>query len=576
MLKRFNYAAILLGSLALGITMSATGCGDSGDTTPSSSVSNNKTAGPVTVQLDSKAQEIIATNNITNVEYLFTDKDGKQVKLTSQQITPTNSSKKLSKAEAKDGRVDTKTTTITIEGVPKVSTEVVAVYYSDNGEIAALQCSKLDWTSTVAISSGALYDARNANYTFDASAELIKKGDYTDLHVGAIPKDYVPSVTGQPDIDLTGLIEVKIDNKYFETKGNSDIIGRYYGKEYTTYDGSVASVNFKTIDGEQKLSTNPIFVTDRVLDEVKIEPSYPEIDGIRTELGTNIHEEGEYLIMCPPNTDKIDYAFGKEVVSVFTYKDSAAKDIGNVAVRKMPIAPTYIRYNTDSNKDKGNVPNTTELYEVEYRITDRDGNPMNGDIVNDTTSAYGFATVSVDCSKSEKEIPFYVVATIKPSAKNKVDKELVSTPLKVRSIYVEPIIEHGIKGEDGSYKVPDIAYFKPGTQVNLHLVTSFESEDFYITDEYGNKNQTGFFSYGFDIPESVAYYPDTYFIDDELGKQVQGLEVAHEKGSPIYTISCTDTLPSDHRFKLNADESGFALFKEYYLKTASFTICPAQ
>ena len=173
MLKRFNYAAILLGSLALGITMSATGCGDSGDTTPSSSVSNNKTAGPVTVQLDSKAQEIIATNNITNVEYLFTDKDGKQVKLTSQQITPTNSSKKLGKAEAKDGRVDTKTTTITIEGVPKVSTEVVAVYYSDNGEIAALQCSKLDWTSTVTISSGALYDARNANYTFDASAELV-------------------------------------------------------------------------------------------------------------------------------------------------------------------------------------------------------------------------------------------------------------------------------------------------------------------------------------------------------------------------------------------------------------------
>lgn len=571
MQKRFNYAAILLSSLVLGVTMCATGCGDSGDTTPSSSTSNNKTAGPVAVQLDSKAQEIIAANKITNAEYLFTDKDGKQVKLTSQQINSASSSKKLGKAEAKDGRVDTKETTITIDGVPKVSTEMVAIYYNGNDEIAALQCSKLDWTGTVSISSDSFYDATGANYTFDASAELIKKGDYTDLHVGAIPKDYVSGVTGQPDIDLTGLIEVKIDSKYFETKGNSDIIGRYYGKEYTPQrDGSVASVNFKTIDGEQKLSTNPIFVTDRVLENIVIVPE--NIDG--KTIDTNIHEDGEYIIMCPPKTDKIDYAFGKKVVSTYTYKDSAAKDMGNVPVREMPILAS-LRYSKDGSK-MGNLPGAY-LYDIEYKITDRNGNPINGTVVNDTTiDIPGFATVSVDCSKSEKEVPFYVVATVKPNAKNKVDKEFVSSPLKVRSIYVEPILEHGIKSEDGSYRAPDTADFKPGVQVDLHLVASFESEDFYITNEYGSQNQTGFFSYDFDIPESVAYYPDTYFIDDELGKQVQGIEVAHEKGSPIYTISCTDTLTSSHRFKLNADEPGFALFKEYYLKTASFTIWPAQ
>lgn len=556
MLKRFNYAAILLGSLALGITMSATGCGDSGDTTPSSSVSNNKTAGPVTVQLDSKAQEIITANNITNAEYLFTDKDGKQVKLTSQQITPTNSSKKLGKAEAKDGRVDTKTTTITIEGVPTVSTEVVAIYYNDNDEIAALQCGKLDWTSTVAVIPSLLYNAQGANYTFDASAELIKKGDYTDLHVGVIPKEYTPSLTGQPDIDLTGLIEVKIDNKYFETKGNSDIIGRYYGKEYTTYDGSVASVNFKTIDGEQKLSTNPIFVTDRVLEKVTVHPdNYSGVLPLDTP-STNLNEAGECVVLCPLKTDKVDYASGKKLVKVSSYYQTPPVR-GYAAVRELPIS---ISVDYPYHEGKGDIPDV-DLYDIEYTVTDRNGNPLNRNATKVESREGdwpGFATIFAECSKNEKVLYFSVKATFKPNAKNKVDKEFTSEPFNVRAVYVEPDVDLAVKDESGNYEFTIPGYFDatPGAERDFYLTFNLcnagiveGSQDYYESEQ-------------FDLPEAIAYYP-SYMIDKELEKKVPGLEIVHEANTPLYTIKCTQSLTSSYWFEVNKDESGFELFKDF-------------
>ncbi len=579
-MKRFNYAAILLGSLALSVTMCAIGCGDSGDTTPSSSSVNSKTAGPVTVQLDSKAQEIIAANNITNAEYLFTDKDGKQVKLTSQQITPTNSSKKLGKAEAKDGRVDTKTTTITIEGVPTVSTEVVAVYYNDNDEIAALQCGKLDWTDTVAVIPSLLYNAQGANYTFDASAELIKKGDYTDLHVGAIPKDYVPGVTGQPDIDLTGLIEVKIDNKYFETKGNSDIIGRYYGKEYTTYDGSVASVNFKTIDGEQKLSTNPIFVTDRVLEKVTVGPDICDLQ--YDHLSTNLHNDGEYMIVCPLKTDKADYACNKKVIETGFF-DSSRVDTGWIkgyaAVRELPIK---ISVDYPNHEGKGDIPDVA-LYDIEYTVTDRSGNPLSGNAIKvesrenhfhgDETYP-GFATIFAECSKNEKIVSFSVRATFKPNAKNKVDKEFVSDPINVCAIYNEPEVVYGFKNDNGSYIEYNTYDFKSGDRVDLYLLMSLCSESVSIDSGIYPHKEVYYYSEPFEIPEAIAYYPNTYSIDSLSGEAVQGIEVKHDKGAPFYHIACIEDLSEQYSFLLNANEAGFALLKEFYT-VGSFSINPA-
>lgn len=560
MSKRFNYAAILLGSLALGVTMCTTGCGDSGDTTPSS-ISNNKTAGPVAVQLDSKAQEIIVANKITKAKYLFIDKDGKQVKLTSQQVSSASSSKKLGKAEAKDGRVDTKETTITIEGVPKVSTELVAVYYNDNSEIAALQCSKLDWTGTVYISSDSFYDAKGANYTFDASAELIKKGDYTDVHVGAIPQDYIPGVTGQPDIDLTGLIKVNIDNKYFETKDNSDVIGRYYGKEYTTYEGSVASVNFSTIDGEQKLSTSPIFVTDRVLEKVSVTPDYYSGVLPLDALDTNLHESGEYVILCPLKTDKIDYAFDKKLIKAGYWDvSSQGKVEGGTAVREMPI-----KISTDHPyyAGKGDIPDA-DLYDIEYTVTDRNGNPLSNNatkVENREGDWPGFATIFAECSKSEKIVTFSVKATLKPNAKNKVDKEIVSDPINVCAIYVEPCVEYGFKNEDGSYRTNNLREFKKGDKADLYLVLDWESESI-VDDRYPAGRI--YVSDAFEIPEASAYYPDTYILDGEIGKEVQGLEITHANGTPVYSIACTEDLSAKHGFKFNADESGFALFKDFY------------
>lgn len=577
-MKRFNYAAILLGSLALSVTMCATGCGDSGDTTPSSSSVNSKTAGPVTVQLDSKAQEIIAANNITNAEYLFTDKDGKQVKLTSQQIPSASSSQKLGKAEAKDGRVDTKETIITIDGVPKVSTELVAVYYNANNEIAALQCSKLDWTGTVSISSDSFYDAKGANYTFDASAELIKKDDYTDLHVGAIPKDYVPGVTGQPDIDLTGLIEVKIDNKYFETKGNSDIIGRYYGKEYTTYDGSVASVNFKTVDGEQKLSTNPIFVTDRVLEKVTVGPDICDLQ--YDHLSTNLHNDGEYMIVCPLKTDKADYACNKKVIETGFFDPSrvdAGRIKGYAAVRELPIK---ISIDYPNHEGKGDIPDV-DLYDIEYTVTDRSGNPLSGNAIKvesrenhfhgDETYP-GFATILAECSKNEKIVSFSVRATFKPNAKNKVDKEFISDPINICAIYNEPEVVYGFKNDNGSYIEHNTYDFKSGNRVDLYLLMSLCSESVSIDSDIYPYKEVYYYSEPFEIPEAIAYYPDTYSIDSLSGK-VQGIEVKHDKGAPFYHIACIEDLSEQYSFLLNADEAGFALLKEFY-RVGSFYINP--
>lgn len=337
-MRKNNFSFVTWAAAAsLGLGLMASGCGDSGSTSPNPL--GGDTTSKVVFDYSVLAKELSAKTeipvNIASVKYVFRGQH--EDKQTFVDSSEDYTYKFTHKGEAYDQEV-------VIEGVDLDSTEVTAAYYDESDELVAVGVDKLDWDETtknarVEKPTVQIID-ENSAVNFTASQYIISKDGQT-----AFSLMVTPSEEGAEPVDMLSLATLSGIDETVLTLAENTQPGVYKAVKYGQLENVTAKITSKI---EVKLPRT-IYVTDQQPTALVIVPQPVEGKEVAVEEATS--EDPRTLDMLYADESKY-VSFGYKVIH-FPARYSGETDI-DVAVNEQPIKVFTAAYTNTS--DKGPQP----------------------------------------------------------------------------------------------------------------------------------------------------------------------------------------------------------------------------
>lgn len=530
----FGFATIAA-TVTLSATIFATGCGDSGDTTPAFGIANS----PNTISLKYTAdKDTLKADKINSLNWVVAKADGtllaKGEKLAIKNIPTEKKDDKTAKVDtAKDTYAVLQLTENEFKAVREAGegVTVTAIYYDSTAKdtpvlgFSSNTLTTLDWnydssdkTKKVSAETEAkFFVEKDAAYELKAADQVIRKDGTTKLEFIA--------TQAEPADAKEGFTPIEANVIYFATPDKNDFVSitgnEAKGAKYTTEDGTKVSVNLTTASGKQTNDAT-IYVTDAKISKLTIKSNYT----------------GVLLPEKTTGTNAVDYALGMTEVK----GSNGSEALVTYGVGQTTMTAEVTKDDWKVEADKGVAPKETITLDKDVTY-----------VANVGTTAAKAEEATVDGSKINflQVKDFKIVGTYKTALAEKdgqVSGEAIITP-------VQPVVNIGlstdaavqaqekenkiaafigeVKGEDGKEKSEALkmyAQFAP----KVGEVSAFKSVLFAIP-EFTYPSVAGLYTEN--ATKDAPAYVEKFADGDFNGKYKAEIVGADKQKTNDYTIT---------------------------------------